>query len=125
MGRLLGVGLALVSFHLLWWEEHGFFTLLGQFLLGMALAGVGGLWVACSGLFLFGGGEGLVPAALVAAVLAADSEPWLGKKSPYLVFPLMVLLWVLGSYPAPPPGATGAPIKPRINSHAAYRMGLP
>jgi len=28
-----------------------------------------------------------------------------------IILALMVLLWVLGSYPAPPPGATGAPIE--------------
>ncbi len=94
MGRLLGVGLAVAAFHLLMWEEHGFLRIVGQFLLGTALYGVGGLGAVLSGLFLFGGGEGLAPAALVAGVLACDPGV-LRKRDSLLVFPMIFLLWVL------------------------------
>ena len=94
MGRLLGVGLAVAVFHLLLWEEHSFSRILGQFLLGTALWGVGGMGAALSGLFLFGGGEGLAPAALVVAVLSGEiGVP--PKRESLLAFPMIFLLWVL------------------------------
>ncbi len=93
MGRLLCVGIAMLVFHLFVWEDHSLAAILAQILLGGALSR-SGLGAVLCGLFLFGGGEGLPAAALVAAVISPDLSGEGGRRRVEPFLGVLLLLWM-------------------------------